>query len=89
MSDTLVSIRMPKKLVNRLKELVHTNDYLDLSEQMRSIIRTQAIKYIDPHANSVNALRTQLENNIKEQNERLKKEEILRELKKLLEVDHE
>ena len=74
---------MPKPLVAELRGLVHKNHYLDLSEELRSVIRQRARYYLDPHVE----LKEQLEHNIKTQNQALKKAEILRELKKLLEVD--
>lgn len=87
MTDKLVSIRMPRPLVEELRRLVHENHYLDLSEELRSIIRRGAVRYLNPYASDVNELRKSLEHDLKTRNEQLRKEELIRELKNLLEVD--
>ena len=86
MGDQLVSVRMPVTLVKELKELVHVNHYLDVSEELRSIIRKQASEYLDPYQSSINDLRQKLSKDLKEKNKEVRKEELLRELKVLLEV---
>lgn len=73
---TLVSIRMPRPLVKEMKKLVEKNHYLDFSEQLRSIIRQQAQQYLEPPKKT-----------LQKQNVQLRKQELLRELKNLLEVD--
>lgn len=52
MTDQLISIRMPKELIKELKSLVHENHYLDLSEELRSIIRRHAQYYLEPQDNN-------------------------------------
>jgi len=74
MADKLVSIRMPNPLITELKSLVKKNHYLDLSEELRSIIRQRARTYLNPREQP-------------KQNAKLRKQELLRELKSLLEVD--
>lgn len=44
MSDTVVSVRMPKQLVLELKQLTINNHYLDLSEHIREVIRTKTFE---------------------------------------------
>lgn len=73
MTDKLVSIRMPKGLIEELKALVEKNHYLDLSEELRSVIRRQARYYLEEP---------------REENTQ-RKQELLKELKKVLEVDYE
>ncbi len=73
MADKLVSIRMPKALVEELKALVEKNHYIDLSEELRSVIRRQAKYYLTP----------------KKQEKLQEKQQLLRELKKFLEVENE
>lgn len=39
MKDAMISVRIPSSLVQELKELAEENHFLDLSEQIREIIR--------------------------------------------------
>ena len=45
MVDSIVSVRMPSSLVQKLKSLSKENHYLDVSEELRSIIRTKTQEY--------------------------------------------
>lgn len=72
---------MPKPLVKELKALVHENHYLDLSEELRSVIRKHARTYLNPHE----GLRNELTKELKNKNQELRKAEVMSELKKLLE----
>lgn len=78
---------MPAPLIAELKVLVEKNHYLDLSEELRSVIRQRARHYLDPYTSSVNDLKEKLTADLKTQNQQLRKEEVMRELKKLLEVN--
>lgn len=86
MNDQLVSIRMPKTLVKELQTLVQENHYLDLSEELRSIIRRHAQFYLEPQANNTLHLREELEKELLTKHEQLKKEALIKELQTLLEV---
>lgn len=46
MKDTIVSVRMPSTLVKELKDLAEKNHYMDLSEELRSVIRDKVIYHI-------------------------------------------
>ena len=43
-NDVVVSIKMPKSMVLDLKQMAVENHYLDLSEQIRDIIREKALR---------------------------------------------
>ena len=45
MADTIVSVRMPSSLVQRLKSLSKENHFLDLSEEIRSIVKIKTREY--------------------------------------------
>lgn len=45
MKDAVVSVRIPSSLVTELKLLAKENHYVDLSEQIREIIRQNLIQY--------------------------------------------
>lgn len=46
MKDAMISVRMPLSMIQELKELAQENHYVDLSEQLRDILRVKCNKYI-------------------------------------------
>jgi len=46
MNDIVISVRVPKNLVSELKKMTIQNHYLDLSEQIRDIVRERSLKKI-------------------------------------------
>ena len=83
MAEKVVSVKMPGTLVSELKRLTAEHHYIDLSEQVRSIVRTKCLHYSAPY-DDVRKLRMDIEQQIKSANTQLKKERILQELAKLL-----
>lgn len=80
MADTIVSVRMPSSLVQRLKLLSKENHFLDLSEEIRSIVKIKTREYKQ---------KTGLEqqDNISPtdfKTENIVKEELVRKLKKMI-----
>ncbi len=45
-NDVVVSVKMPRNMILDLKEMASENHYLDLSEQIRDIIREKTLKKI-------------------------------------------
>jgi metal-responsive CopG/Arc/MetJ family transcriptional regulator len=82
--DTTLSIRLPVTLVKELRELAQKNHYLDLSEQIRTIIRQKCEEYTEPYKHEVKKMREQLEENIKESKDSHDKEKLLQELEKII-----
>ncbi|MBW2991479.1 hypothetical protein KY348_07305 [Candidatus Woesearchaeota archaeon] len=88
MVTSIVSVRMPSSLVQKLRELAKKNHFLDVSEEVRSIIKVQTRKYklrlgeIKPIEEEKPAKKPILAD-YKTQN--LVKEELVRRLKKMIE----
>ena len=80
MADTLVSVRMPASLVDALKELVREDHYLDLSEEIRSIVRHAYTTSLHPELLEVQRLRTEIANAIKQREQRSVTKKVLEEL---------
>ena len=57
MTDVMVSIRMPKTMFLELKELAKKQHFLDLSEQIRSIVRKKWIEHTNPELFELKKLR--------------------------------
>lgn len=86
MKDAMISVRMPSNLVSELKELAEENHYLDLSEQIREIIRIKCASQIEQTPKIVQKKQVSQEisesSNDKEKNDR---EKLVQNLQALLE----
>jgi Arc/MetJ-type ribon-helix-helix transcriptional regulator len=83
MAERIVSVKMPGSLVQELRKLTAEHHYIDLSEQVRSIVRQKCLQYSSPY-DDIKKLREDIEQQIKSANTQLKKQQILQELAKLL-----
>lgn len=86
MKDTMVSIRMPETLAKELAIRAEQSHFLDLSEYIRSVVRSEWQKNAKSDITSeLQSLRKKIESELKEiSNERVQKE-VAEELKKIQE----
>ena len=49
MKEVIVSVRMPESMLKELKELAVARHFLDVSEEIRSIIRDKTKEYSQPY----------------------------------------
>ncbi|MBU0472201.1 MAG: hypothetical protein KKF89_00775 [Nanoarchaeota archaeon] len=84
MTDVVVSIRMPSSLVSELKTLADYNHYKDLSEEIRSVVRTKCLQYAQPYASELQKLREELSQQLTINKERERKSQLVEDLKKLV-----
>ncbi|MFH1770565.1 MAG: hypothetical protein ABH828_03335 [archaeon] len=80
MTDIVVSVRMPSSLVRELKILADSNHFKDLSEEIRSVVREQCMKYGSPYIPEIQKLREELV----EKKESDSKQHLIAEMKKIL-----
>jgi Arc/MetJ-type ribon-helix-helix transcriptional regulator len=87
MVDSIVSVRMPSSLVQKLKELSKENHFLDVSEELRSIIKVK----IHAHTEMIGAKIVEEKAKPADfKSENIVKEELLKRLKKMIkELEHE
>ena len=57
MADHIVSVRMPSTLVEELKKLAKENHYLDVSEEVRSLLREKWLEQKQPVKSRLSAAR--------------------------------
>lgn len=50
MADQIVSVRMPVSMIDELRTLAEKNHYLDVSEEIRSLLRDKWQEYKDPYS---------------------------------------
>ena len=48
MNDVMVSIRMPEGLLLRLRRLAEQEQFMDVSEEVRSIVRKRWMQFTNP-----------------------------------------
>jgi hypothetical protein len=87
MVDSIVSVRMPSSLVQRLKELSKENHFLDVSEELRSVIKIKIQAY-----GAKPGIRTEEEKQkpVDFKSENIVKEEVVKRLKQMIkELEHE
>lgn len=61
MADQIVSVRMPSSLVDELKDLAEKNHFLDVSEEIRSLLRENWRETRDPYALRLMAIKESAE----------------------------
>ena len=83
MNDVMVSIRMPKSLASELKSLIGKNHFLDLSEEVRSIVRQKWTSVTNPELFEIKKLRENIEAEIKKKSAKRIDEEVAKELEKI------
>lgn len=62
--ETLISIRMPKSLINDLKNKAKSQHYLDLSEHIRSVVRAKCLSIIDPYSSEMQKFRQEIKQDL-------------------------
>jgi Arc/MetJ-type ribon-helix-helix transcriptional regulator len=84
-NNSLVSIRMPKSLFLALQKLADENHYLDVSEQVRSIVREKWQEAKEPQAYQVRKLRKEIADALKAKNEAQAQQQLIQELERIKE----
>jgi len=81
MVDKVVSVRMPQPLIEELRELAEDNHFLDLSEELRHLLREKWQKHKDPYSHKLDAIKQ----NLKREKLPVRVISLKKELRKLLE----
>ncbi len=79
MANRMISVRIPSSLIEELKDVSKKDHFLDTSETVRSIIRSNWIRQKDPVAYQVSRLRKEISESINSRNQ----ENLLMELKRI------
>jgi hypothetical protein len=82
--DRIVSVRMPHALFEKLNLLAKEQHYLDVSECLRSITRKRCLELVAPYSLELAQLRADLSNALTHKEDARKKEQLLKDLRKIL-----
>ena len=85
MTDVMVSIRLPKKLLEELQNTARKNHYMDLSEAVRSILRQKWEENADPLSYEVGKLRQIIKEELKRNIAEKSEQRLVEELRKIRE----
>jgi|WetSurMetagenome_2_1015567.scaffolds.fasta_scaffold1539227_2 metal-responsive CopG/Arc/MetJ family transcriptional regulator len=81
--DIMISVRMPSTLLVELKTLSKQHHYLDVSEAIRSIIRSKCMDFLDPYASEMSKFRKELKKDLL--NKTKSKQDLIKDLKRITE----
>jgi Arc/MetJ-type ribon-helix-helix transcriptional regulator len=84
MNDVMISIRMPKGLIEELRALAVKNHYMDLSDEIRQVIKQKCLANIEPYKHELSKVRETLEKEIITKKTVEDKEKLIIELKKII-----
>ncbi|MBW2965046.1 ribbon-helix-helix domain-containing protein [Candidatus Woesearchaeota archaeon] len=82
-NNSLVSVRMPKSLFLQLNSLAEKNHYLDVSEQVRSIVREKWQEAKDPQAYQIGKLRKEIAGALKKKTAEDAQDRLVKELERI------
>jgi len=83
MNDIMATVRMPKTLFLKLKDLSKKKDYLDLSELIRSIVREKYLESTNSGLLQLKKLREDILNEVKSRSMQKVREQVNLELEKI------
>ena len=84
MAEKVVSVKMPSTLVGELKLLQEQDHYLDLSEQLRSVVRRRCLELTNPFSEGIKEIRQEVQRQAEQTTAKKTKEQVLQELLKVL-----
>ena len=82
-NNSLVSIRMPSQLFLELQKLSEQNHFLDVSEQVRSIVREKWQESKDPQTYQKKKLRSEIATALKSKTEEKAQKQLIQELERI------
>ncbi|MBW2997318.1 hypothetical protein KY349_03185 [Candidatus Woesearchaeota archaeon] len=84
-NNLLVSLRIPKSLFTELQKLSEKNHFLDVSEQVRSIVRERWQEAKDPQAYQIKKLRKEISQALTKKTEEKAQQQLVKELERIKE----
>lgn len=84
-NNSLVSVRIPKSLFLELQKHTEKNHFLDVSEQLRSILREKWREARDPQAYQIRKLRKDIAEALKSKSEQKAQKQLIDELERIKE----
>ncbi|MBS3110450.1 hypothetical protein J4227_08025 [Candidatus Woesearchaeota archaeon] len=83
MRNEVITIKMPESLLNELKKRAQKMHYMDLSEEIRSIVRKKWLQYNDPEIMRMKKLKDEIEDELKKGSEIAARRHVLSQLEEI------
>ena len=83
MNDILVSIRLPKSLLDETRLQIKKDHFMDISEGIRCIIRDKWIEYQNPELLEIKKIRENIGSGLKNHAKKNAMKEVIAELSKI------
>ncbi len=84
MTSSVVSVRMPASLVRELKNFSEKNHFMDVSDEIRYIIKQKMIEKIDPFSFQLQRLKDEIRGEVSKKSQ-MDRVRFVEELNKMLE----
>ena len=85
MADSIVSLRIPSSLIKELKDLAKKNHYMDVSEEVRSILREKWLMFTNPMLHELIKVRKDIQHELEKKSMKKEQKEVLEELRRIKE----
>jgi metal-responsive CopG/Arc/MetJ family transcriptional regulator len=76
--DVIVSVRLPKELVSELKDIQQVNHFMDLSDEIRFVVRKYCLSFLNSQGSQ------SIQSPIELLAEQKRKEQLIQELTKII-----
>jgi len=83
MKDIMVSIRIPESLLNELKESSKKKHYMDVSEEVRTIVRDRWQEAKNPELMELKKLKESIKHELQKKKQKLLTLELVKELESI------
>ncbi|MBW2974587.1 hypothetical protein KY366_02620 [Candidatus Woesearchaeota archaeon] len=83
MDEVMVSVRLPGSLLSELKRSAEKDHYMDISEEIRSIVRDRWLSSRNPELEELRKLKQDIKEELRKRSEKLVKLEIISELESI------
>ena len=83
MNDIMVSIRMPEGLILKLRKLAEIEHFMDVSEEIRSIVRKRWTQAVNPELFELKKLREDIKDEVRKKSSKRIVEEVNNELERI------
>jgi Arc/MetJ-type ribon-helix-helix transcriptional regulator len=89
LANSIVSIRLPKPLIEELNRLKEKEHFLDVSELIRSVVRKKWLEHSEPEAFQVKKLREEVTGLMKDRKKKFEDQELIEEFERLKQMIRE
>ena len=80
MKDKIVTIKIPEKMLSDLRKAAYDRNFIDISEEVRSVIRQKWLMYNDLRIMKVKKLKDEIKVEVEKKSQSIAREKVINEL---------